>query len=80
MAAMGSPSSRADRPFTRREWTALLSAVPMAAQTGPLPAAPTTPSSSSGLEKAIEGVNKVSSRLAQLEVPMNVEPAFSFKA
>ncbi len=77
MAAMR-PRRTSDQPqLTRRQWTALLSAAPLAAQTVQAP--PTPSPAAPNLEKALDGVRQVSARLAKLEVPMNVEPAFSFK-
>ncbi len=67
--------------FTRRAWTILLGVTPLLAQvsstsqTAPPPqAAPSSP------EKAAADVRQISDRLAQLEVPLNVEPAFQFHA
>ena len=63
--------------ITRRRWTLLLSAAPLAAQSPapPLIGKPPEPT----LQKALDDVHQVSQRLDGLEVPMNVEPAFSFK-
>ena len=44
----------------------------------PAPAAPGTDPAAK-LSKAVDDVRKVSERLAQMEVPMNVEPAFLFR-
>lgn len=63
--------------FTRREWAILFGTAPLAAEMAQSPA---TESNANGLEKAIADVHKVSERLSKLEVPMNVEPAFQFKA
>lgn len=75
----------------RREWTkafaAAMGAVPAIAQVtskvppqgAPVPAKPSaTPEQKS--QKAASDVHKVSDRLAQIEVPMDVEPAFAFHA
>lgn len=64
--------------LTRRQWGALLGASPLltkaAAQTPPAPPAEQKP------EKPDAGVRDVSQRLAEIEVPMDVEPAFRFTA
>ena len=81
-------SRPASRRMTRRDWTALLgvSASPLLAQVtqkippqgAPAPAAPAaTPQQR--FQKALDEVRQVSQRLAQLEVPMNIEPAFAFR-
>jgi len=77
--------------MTRRRLAALLGATPLVAQ---IPSPPVTqrtpplgapaPSATAAtpdekLKKANEGVREVSARLAKLEVPMDVEPAFVFK-
>jgi hypothetical protein len=72
--------------LTRREWTALLGVAPLAAQvTSPStppagsPAPPKPPASpQERLAKAYAGVRDASNRLAKIEVPMDLEPAFSF--
>ena len=72
--------------MTRRKWTVLLAAAPVVAQVtstkppvgAPAPAKPAaTPEER--LAKANADVRQASDRLAQIEVPMNVEPAFSFR-
>lgn len=79
MTGMRSRRSSNGARFTRREWTAFLGAAPLAvAQAAQVSATPEQKTSSS-LEKAIADVRSVSDRLSKLEVPMNVEPAFSFK-
>jgi hypothetical protein len=73
--------------ITRRQWTALLGAAPLVAQvtssvppTG-VPAPPGGPASpEQRLQKAYAAIRQVSERLSKIEVPMNVEPAFSFRA
>ena len=72
--------------YTRRHCALLLAAAPLAAQvTGPAtppagspvpPKAPATPEARR--EKAIADVREISKRLASIEVPMNLEPAFAF--
>lgn len=64
--------------ITRREWTALLGALPLLSQTpvqAPAPAAPPE-----GIEKATTDVREISQRLAEIEMPLNIEPAFRFVA
>ncbi|HMJ62803.1 MAG TPA: hypothetical protein VK493_13615 [Bryobacteraceae bacterium] len=60
--------------FTRRQWAALLGMSPLLAQTPPAPAPQEKP------EKASTDVREASKRLAEIEVPMDVEPAFRFSA
>jgi hypothetical protein len=77
--------------FTRRKWVAFIAAMPIAAsafaqvtstvppQGSPAPAeASATPEAR--LKKASDDVHAVSDRLAEIELPMDIEPAFSFKA
>ena len=73
--------------FTRRKWAALMTAAPALAQVtstnppqgAPAPAeAATTPEAR--MNKAVSDIRAVSERLSQIEVPMNAEPAFAFKA
>jgi hypothetical protein len=79
------------RGFTRREWTALVGSVPLLAQVPssppqqrvppegvPAPAPATVPPEQK-LQKALSDIRDVSQRLAQIEVPMNIEPAFVFR-
>ncbi|HEY3935883.1 MAG TPA: hypothetical protein VGL97_00510 [Bryobacteraceae bacterium] len=67
-------SSRSPRPkdLTRRQWTALLAASPLLAQ-APAPLAPK-------VQNANADVQQTSQRLAEIELPMNIEPAFRFTA
>jgi hypothetical protein len=73
--------------MTRRQWTLWLSLTPLAAQvtsttppTG-LPApAPSPPTPEQRLQKAYGDIRQASEQLSKVEVPMNVEPAFSFRA
>jgi hypothetical protein len=60
--------------FTRRQWAALLGISPLLAQTPSAPAPEAKP------EKAQADIRKTSQRLAEIEVPMDVEPAFRFTA
>ncbi|HEX3684697.1 MAG TPA: hypothetical protein VHU83_19320 [Bryobacteraceae bacterium] len=81
------PSRRASSPrITRRHAAALLGASPLLAQVtpktppqaAPVPAPPgATPEQK--LQKAFADIHQVSDRLAQIELPMNVEPAFAFR-
>jgi len=81
-------SRRASSPrMTRRQVAALLGASPLLAQVtqkippqgAPMPAAPNaTPEQK--LAKALADVREASNRLAQIELPMNIEPAFAFRA
>jgi hypothetical protein len=72
--------------LTRRYVAAMLAATPLLAQVtqktppqgAPAPAPPNaTPAQK--LQKASADVRQVSDRLAQMEVPMDVEPAFAFR-
>lgn len=66
--------------LTRRQWTSALAALavlPVDAQTRDSQAV--TPVSSDKLAKASKEVRDASERLAQMEVAMNVEPAFLFR-
>ena len=64
--------------LTRRQWGALLGASPLltraAAQIPPVPPTQQKP------EKPDAEVREISQRLAEIEVPMDVEPAFRFTA
>jgi hypothetical protein len=62
--------------FTRRELTKLLAVLPLAAQTTP-PAKKPAPQT---VQQAIDLVAESREKLRVLDVPMNMEPAFSFKA
>ena len=66
--------------LTRREWTILLGTAPLAAGIPQTPSAQPPMVRPQGLDKALEDVRHNSERLSTLEVPMDVEPAFSFKA
>jgi hypothetical protein len=73
--------------ITRRQWVSLVGAAPLVAQitsTVPpksVPASPSGPASPEArLQKAYAEVRKVSEHLSEIEVPMNIEPAFSFRA
>jgi len=72
---------------TRRRLLALLASAPLAAQVtskNPPQVAPTPPqppaTPEQKLQKAYSDIHRVSERLSQMEVPMNVEPAFAFRA
>ena len=73
--------------LSRREWTGLLAAAPLAAQimsTKPPVGSPAEPAPGATpeqrLQKALTDVRDTGALLSKIEVPMNVEPAFSFKA
>ena len=73
--------------ITRRQWTALLAVAPAVAQvtsTHPpqgAPAAPQPPATpEQRLQKAVADVRQASDLLTKIEMPMNVEPAFFFRA
>jgi hypothetical protein len=85
----GTDLGRTSRSFTRRHWAALLAAAPFAGriadaqvaatpQNPPPLAAPSAGTPEQRLAKALDEVRKVSDRLAQTEIPMAVEPAFTF--
>jgi hypothetical protein len=72
--------------MTRRQLAALLGASPLLAQATqktppqavPTPAPPNaTPEQKR--QKAMADVHQASSRLAQIELPMDIEPAFAFR-
>ncbi|HEY7302656.1 MAG TPA: hypothetical protein VH601_00965 [Bryobacteraceae bacterium] len=78
---------RSSSLLTRRQWTALVTAAPLAAQVtskvppqgAPAPAqAPATPEQK--LQKAYADVRGVSEQLSKIEVPIDIEPAFVFRA
>lgn len=64
--------------FTRREFAALAGAAPLAAEAQSK--APRQTSPNPGMQQALAGVRKNSSRLQQIAVPIELEPAFSFRA
>ncbi len=83
---MSSPKPPFSR-LTRRQAAALLAAAPLAAQvvsTTPPVGSPAPPSPAATPEQRVEKANadvrQVSERLSKIEVPMNVEPAFTFRA
>ena len=65
--------------LSRRQCVALLGTTPLLAQTAvppsTLPAAP-----EQRLDKARSGVREVSGKLAAIDLPMSIEPAFRFRA
>ena len=86
-------SARRTSPLriTRRRWTALFGTAPFLApfaraqntstrppQGAPAPAPAQAPPEAK-LQKAYADVHDVSVRLSQIDVPMNIEPAFVFK-
>jgi hypothetical protein len=74
--------------MSRRSWAALVAtALPALAQVAPTPPPqgspqppppPATPEAR--LQKALADIRQTSDRLAQIEVPMDIEPAFAFRA
>jgi hypothetical protein len=78
--------------ITRRKWAAIMAAAPSLSLVGadaqtpstvppqgvpPPPAAALTPEQK--LQKAYANVHQASVRLSQIEIPMDVEPAFTFR-
>lgn len=73
--------------MTRRQWTALVGAAPLIGQvTSKVPPQGAPASSKPAatpeqkLKKAYDDVRSVSDRLSKIEVAMDIEPAFIFKA
>jgi hypothetical protein len=77
------------KSLTRRKWAIVLSIAPIVApvlsaqvattpNTPPPVSAPPPGVPAERLAKAVSAVRKVSDRLAQTEVPIGIEPAFSF--
>lgn len=71
---------------SRREWAALLAVAPALSQvTSTVPPQAAGASAAKGKsrqairDEALDGVRKASQRLSEIEVPMDVEPAFSFR-
>jgi hypothetical protein len=72
--------------LSRRQLAALFTATPALAQVSstvppqgaPKPAPPSA-SPEQKVEKALDDIRTTSRRLAAIELPMNVEPAFAFK-
>ncbi len=72
--------------MTRRQWTALIAAAPIAAQVTSkvppqgAPAPPQPPATpEQKLQKAYADIRALSDRLSKMELPMNLEPAFAFR-
>lgn len=71
-------SRRSGPGITRRQVTAAIgAAVPLSAQIATPKPSDIAPADK--LSKAASDVREISERLAQMEVPMNVEPAFLFR-
>jgi hypothetical protein len=72
--------------LTRRQWVVVAGTAPLAAQintTAPPQSPPPAQSAvtpEQRIDKAKDDIQKVSRRLAEIEVPMNIEPAFHFSA
>ena len=67
--------------ISRRQLAILLAISPLAAQTPPPPAvAGASQGSPETLAQAVDDVRQSSERLQKMVIPMDVEPAFSFKA
>ena len=64
--------------LTRRQWGALLGASPLLTRAASQ--APPSPPPEQKTEKPDAGIRDVSQRLAEIEVPMDIEPAFRFTA
>jgi hypothetical protein len=64
--------------LTRRQWGALLGASPLLTRAAAQ--IPPTPAPAQKDENPDASVRDVSQRLAEIELPMNVEPAFRFSA
>lgn len=84
-------SRRTSLRMTRRQWaaglTAAIGAAPVVAQvTSKVPpqgapaAAPPGATPEQKLQKAYADIHQISVRLSQIEVPMDIEPAFAFHA
>lgn len=68
------------RALSRRQIAiGLTAALPLSAQLAAPPTTPAPADPAARLSKAVGSVREVSERLAQIEVPMNVEPAFLFR-
>jgi hypothetical protein len=65
--------------FTRREVTLLLAAAPLAAQTVPPQTKPAFRPAPKTVQEADQQVTETSEKLRSLNLPMSVEPAFTFK-
>jgi hypothetical protein len=65
--------------LSRRQCVALLGTSPLLAQTAvPLSTPPAAPEQR--VEKAKSDVREISGKLATIELPMDIEPAFHFRA
>lgn len=65
---------------TRREIAALLVVAPIAAQTAAPPSQPSTGAPGNSLQKAFQDVAGSGEKLRAISIPMDVAPAFVFKA
>jgi len=66
--------------LTRREIAALLVVAPLAAQTAATSSQPAVDAPASALQKAHHDVAEAGEKLRAIAVPMDVSPAFVFKA
>ncbi|HMF76512.1 MAG TPA: hypothetical protein VK604_12690 [Bryobacteraceae bacterium] len=62
--------------LTRREWSTLFAAAPLVAQTSVQVPAATAPAETAA--KAVADVQQTRQKLAEIQVPMSVEPSFRF--
>ena len=65
--------------FTRREVTILLAVSPLAAQAVPPVTKPPFEPAPKTVEQAVQYRREKSEKLRSFDLPMSVEPAFSFK-
>jgi hypothetical protein len=67
--------------LSRRELAALLAAVPLSAQSNtPPPEKSTAAPAPANVHQAADEVRRIGEELRGIDVPMSMEPAFSFKA
>jgi hypothetical protein len=62
--------------LTRREWSALLAVAPLAAHSAVQ--VPTAAAPGQAAAKAVADVQQTKQKLAEIQVPMNIEPSFRF--
>jgi hypothetical protein len=66
--------------LNRRRWVFLMGSTPLLAQAAAQQTQPSAGTPAPLVEKAQSGMREVSSKLAAIDVPMDIEPAFRFKA